>query len=133
MSRKAELVRAWLLKADHDLQSARLLISERVQLLDVAVYHCQQAGEKALKSYLTAHDIIFPKTHELGELLNLCLPAQPNFEQFRSHAEELSPLAHRFRYPGETNEPTPEEATRALQLAEELYVFCEKQLYPAAK
>ncbi len=124
MSRKDELARAWLVKAEHDLQTAHLLMREEQRLLDIAVYHCQQAGEKALKACLTAHDLIFPKTHELGELLNLCLPLSPQFEQFRSHAELLSPLVHRFRYPGDVIEPTRDEADHALHAAEELYQFC---------
>lgn len=55
-------VRQWLLKADHDLRSARCLMSgDGEPLLDTAVYHCQQAAEKALKAYLTAHNVVFPK------------------------------------------------------------------------
>jgi HEPN domain-containing protein len=128
VSRKADLVRAWLLKAEHDLESSRILIRDEKRLLDVAVYHCQQAGEKALKAYLTEHDTIFPKTHELGELLNLCLPTNHDFERLRHHAETLSPLAHQFRYPGDAVEPSAGEAAEALRMAEEIYRFCQEQL-----
>ena len=77
--RKAELVAAWLLKASHDLETARLLIQKEKRLLDMAAYHCQQAGEKALKGYLTQRDIVFPKTHSLVQLLNLIVPVAPDF------------------------------------------------------
>ncbi len=128
MSRKEELVSAWLTKAEHDLASAKLLIANAPPILDVAVYHCQQAAEKALKGYLTARDTIFPKTHQLGELLNLCLPIDSQCEQFRQHAEVLSPLAHQFRYPGDAVEPSAGEANQALQMAEQIYAFFTQRL-----
>jgi hypothetical protein len=60
-------VRQWLHKADHDLRSAaRLMSGDDEPLLDTAVYHCQQAAEKALKAYLTAHAVVFSKIHLLS-------------------------------------------------------------------
>ena len=55
-SGKAELARQWLLKAEHDVASAERLIAGDPPYLDTAVYHCQQAAEKALKAYLTRND-----------------------------------------------------------------------------
>ena len=37
-------------------------------MLDDALFHCQQAVEKALKGLLTWHDVPFRKTHSLEEL-----------------------------------------------------------------
>ena len=127
-SRSFELAAAWLLKAQHDLEIARLLVRDQKRLLDVAVYHCQQTGEKSLKGFLTAREIPFPKTHALGELLNLCHDVVPQFEQFRIQAEILAPLAHRFRYPGDAMEPTMTEAEKALGAAEEIYQFCRERI-----
>ena len=53
---KQELVRSWLLKASHDLAAARLLSAPGQAVLDVAIYHCQQAGEKAPKGFLVFWD-----------------------------------------------------------------------------
>ena len=44
-----ELVRNWLTRASHDLSAARVLSARDEPLLDVAIYHCQQAAEKAVK------------------------------------------------------------------------------------
>ncbi len=126
--RKAELVAAWLLKATHDLETARLLIQKEKRLLDMAVYHCQQCGEKALKGYLTEHDIIFPKTHSLVQLLNLIIPASSDFSSLMEHARRLTPLGNEFRYPGDMPDPTVDEAEHVLALAEEIYRFCEQKL-----
>lgn len=126
--RKTELVAAWFLKGKHDLEAAQLLIHQEKRLLDMAVYHCQQAGEKSLKGYLTQHDIIFPKAHSLVELLNLIVPAAPGFSFLMRHARVLTPLGNEFRYPGDVSEPTTQEAEQALQMAEEVYNFCAQKI-----
>jgi HEPN domain-containing protein len=109
-SQSLKLARVWLQKAESDLASARLLIEGGEQHFDTGVYHCQQAAEKALKAWLTAREVIFPKTHILESLIDLCLPEEPNFESLRAAAEELTPLAVEFRYPGDLFEPSVTEA-----------------------
>jgi len=126
--RKQQLVFAWLAKAKNDLEAARLLIVDEKRLLDIGVYHCQQAAEKALKAWLTSRDIVFPKTRSLEDLLRLCVPSASAFSQFQHHAEELTPLAIAYRYPGDASVPDMKLASRALVLAEEICNFCEQQL-----
>ena len=113
-------VRNWLIKSQHDLGSARRLMEGDEPYLDTAVYHCQQAVEKALKAFLTYHDIVFEKTHDLTELLELSITAEPSFQQWRQVAEELTPYAVQFRYPSPVLEPERVEAEQALQHAEAL-------------
>ncbi len=64
---------AWLIKAQRDLLAAEQLLIQPNPLLDSVVYHCQQAGEKALKGFLFWHEISFRKTHNLVELLDQCI------------------------------------------------------------
>jgi HEPN domain-containing protein len=45
-----------------------------------AVFHAQQAAEKALKAFLAWHDLPARPTHDLTELLSLCTPIQPEAE-----------------------------------------------------
>ncbi len=66
---KTRAVGQWLRKGRHDLRSAYRLYTDTPPLLDTAAYHCQQAAEKALKDYLTQHDISFRKTHLLVPLV----------------------------------------------------------------
>lgn len=122
------LARVWLAKAQSDLATARLLLLGAEKHLDTGSYHCQQAGEKALKSYLTAAEIPFSKTHSLEPLVDLCIQSSQRFDHFRDHAKKLTPLVHQFRYPGELADPSLAEAEQALALAEELCRFCEKQV-----
>ena len=45
-----EYIKAWLLKADHDIISAQRLLEIEPMILDSACFHCQQAIEKSLKA-----------------------------------------------------------------------------------
>jgi len=58
-------VRSWLTKAERDLASARVLMGSTPPLLDTAVYHCQQAAEKAVKGYLVFCDQEFERVHDI--------------------------------------------------------------------
>jgi HEPN domain-containing protein len=115
-----KLAKIWLAKAQSDLATARLLIQGAEQHLDTGSYHCQQAAEKAIKAWLTAHEVVFVKTHSLEILVRLCIPSSPGFQRFLPHAVELTPFATEYRYPGDVLEPSTEEAANALYLADEL-------------
>jgi HEPN domain-containing protein len=62
---RAADTRAWLVKAEADLRGATVDLAAEPPLLEDALFHCQQASEKALKSLLTWHDLPFRKTHSL--------------------------------------------------------------------
>lgn len=122
-------VRQWLHKADHDLRSAALLMSgDEEPLLDTAVYHCQQAAEKVLKAYLTAHLVVFSKVHLLSPILSLCADIDSSFVQLSDAAELLTPLATEFRYPGDILEPDPSDAEEAYIAAEYVVRFVSSRL-----
>jgi hypothetical protein len=57
--------REWLTRADEDLQVADLAVRAAPPHLGTAAYHAQQAAEKALKGFLTAHGVPFRPTHDL--------------------------------------------------------------------
>jgi HEPN domain-containing protein len=120
---KIELVQSWLTKAQHDLGSARRLASDPEPFLDTAIYHCQQAAEKALKAFLVLHDVEFEKKHNLTMLVDLCSDVDSSFQGFQNAATILTPYATVFRYPGEFFEPEPDrqQVAEALKLAEEIW------------
>jgi HEPN domain-containing protein len=111
---KLELVQNWLHKASHDLAADRLLGTSDPPLFDVAMYHCRQAAEKALKGYLVFWDQRPIRSHDLGQLLDQVIPIEPVFDTWRDAADRLTPLATRYRYPGEAEEPYFEEFEEAL-------------------
>jgi HEPN domain-containing protein len=122
-------IRQWYRKSQRDLESARRLMEGDEPYCDTAVYHCQQAAEKAIKAYLTSRDIVFTKTHNLVSLIALCLPEESKFAQWEEEAEILTPYATEFRYPGPVLEPEQEEAEEALLHAQGLVHFV-AQLLP---
>jgi HEPN domain-containing protein len=104
-----------------------------VPYLDTAVYHCQQAAEKAIKAYLIYRDIVFEKTHNLVSLLTACANLDSSFKQWKEVAEMLSPYAVEFCYPREIMEPEKNEAEQALISAKAFVDFIVQLLPDEAK
>ncbi len=115
------LVKSWLIKARHDLAAAKKL--DDSEYFDVAIYHCQQAAEKALKSFLTMHDVEFPKTHDIRLLVQMAMNINHDIEKLENAAELLTPYATEFRYPGDVMSPSDEEMLEALTKAKEVLDF----------
>lgn len=91
--------------------------------MESACFHAQQCAEKALKGFLTAHDRHVEKTHDLNDILELCVEIEPTFEQFEQTCEALTPFAVDARYPGPKNPETIEEAQRLIEAADRIYQF----------
>ncbi len=128
----AELAREWLRKAEQSLKTAELLASEADRMLEIAVYHCQQASEKTLKGYLTMQDEPALKTHDLKLLASGCARFDLSFHEFEADASWLNPLAAGYRYPGDTNciEPSRADLDTALAAARRIYDFVLSVLPP---
>ena len=109
--------RAWLARARDDLRGAEVDLAASPPLLGDAVFHCQQAVEKALKAFLTWHDRPFRKTHDLVELGAACVAVDPTLEPDLRGSAALTEYAWRYRYPGEPSEPEEEEVRQSLDRA----------------
>lgn len=121
----SEKARAWLQTAQSDLESAKLLGSATEPKRDTAVYHCQQAAEKAVKAFLVAHGRGFEKVHDVERLVAQAAKVHGDFSNLAVAAAELTPLATAYRYPDEAGflQPTAEEFDEALQHAQAIYEF----------
>jgi len=97
---KRREIRQWLIKSQRDIGSARRLMEGQEPYLDTAVYHCQQAAEKALKAFLTARDTTFEKTHNLVALLALYTPFEPDFAQWGGGGSNTHSLCDRVPLSG---------------------------------
>ncbi len=113
--------RGWIVRAARDLRAAEHEFQAVPPLLDDIVFHCQQAAEKALKGFLTWHDVPFRKTHSLEEIGEQCLTVDPTLRAIIDRAVPLTEYAWKFRYPGEMEEPSRPEAEDALATAREVY------------
>ena len=58
--------KAWYQKAAQDLRAGDVDLGAQPPLTMDAVFHAQQAAEKAMKGFLTWHSRLFRKTHSLG-------------------------------------------------------------------
>jgi len=96
---------------------AELALGDAAPLVGEALYHAQQAVEKALKGFLVWNGMEYPLTHDVRKLLDLCGPFDPTLDAEMRAVAGLTQFAVRFRYPGEEEQPTPEEAQRWLDLA----------------
>lgn len=115
LSRK---VISWVRYADEDLALARHSMKmRRDRPFRLIAFHAQQCAEKYLKAVLVFHRRDFQYTHNIGYLLEACGP-HVGWGEALSEAEELTPFAVSVRYPGEDEEVTGEEASRAIELAE---------------
>lgn len=61
-------VRSWFSRAESDLRAAAISRTANPPLLDIVVFHAQQAAGKSLKGFLCWHDRSFRKTHNLVEI-----------------------------------------------------------------
>jgi HEPN domain-containing protein len=122
---KRELVQAWLIKARNDLTTARQVGAMQGGPLDTAIYHCQQAAEKAVKGLLAFHDHRLERSHDVERLVELAETYEPAFVRWEDAAITLTPYATAYRYPGEstTLEPSRGEFDEALKLASDLVSF----------
>lgn len=114
-------VRSWFQKAANDLRGADIDLTVTPPLVEDALFHCQQAVEKALKGFLTAHDKIFRKTHDLDILATICESIDSDLISLLGPARDLTVFAWEFRYPGEAEIPSMEEAKEFLALARQVY------------
>jgi HEPN domain-containing protein len=118
-------VRAWMIKAWPDLETARRAGSGEPPFYDIAVYHCQQAAEKAVKAFLVHHGKAYERTHDIEVLVDYASEVDASFDTLADAADTLTPYATRFRYPNATFaiEPQPGEYAEALRYAQAIYDF----------
>jgi HEPN domain-containing protein len=131
---RLEDARAWLGKAQLDLRAAaHELAAPDVGLLGDVMFHAQQAAEKAMKAFLAWHDVPFRRTHNLEELGRQCAALDATLARLADQAAPLTEYAWRFRYPGEAEEPTREEAKHAVATAQSVYEAIVSRLPPGAR
>lgn len=119
-----------MIKASHDLESAKRLASEPSPLTDTAIYHTQQCAEKALKAYLAWQGQELEKTHDLKTLLKLCSKFDQSFKRLVVEANFINPFATMFRYPGNELFPDAETVAEAMLAAARIYdLVAEKTAY----
>ncbi len=90
----------WFSYAETDLKAAAMLADAHI--IGYALYHIEQATEKALKAYLVATNTTFALTHDLVPLLSSCARNDADFGQFSTDIREINPYSTKSRYPNKS-------------------------------
>jgi HEPN domain-containing protein len=123
MSGKDEEIKQWIIKGDHDLGTAKITYLHIPEYLDTVTFHCQQAVEKYLKSYLIFQSTEFRLTHDLIYLLDMISQKDSDFENYYDTVSELQGYAIEIRYPNETIFLSNEKVEKAMTIAKEIRDF----------
>ena len=115
-----ELARRWLVRADHDIITAKQTLLLVGGPTDTPCFHAQQAIEKALKALLTGYQVRFPRTHDLLRVLDLALTFIPELNEYREEFADMETYAVDIRYPDLGFDPSRDEALAALALSEKI-------------
>jgi HEPN domain-containing protein len=96
MKETADLVRGWLRKAEGDRLAMDASIGAGA--FDAACFHAQQTAEKCLNAFPIYRGVMFPHSHNLAKLVELCAETDPSFRTLDPRAVELTPYAVELRY-----------------------------------
>jgi HEPN domain-containing protein len=114
----------WLSLANDDLAAAEFLAANmRPVPVQIVCFHCQQAGEKYLKGYLSAKlSDEPPYIHDLARLGVLCEKYDPAFSHLKNAAYLLSEFVTKTRYDRGIY-PTEDEMKNGLVCAKQIRDF----------
>jgi HEPN domain-containing protein len=112
-----QLVHLWVDKAESDHRVIQQLLKMGEDCpIDAVCYHAQQCVEKYLKARLVYLGILFPKTHDIGDIIGL-LPPGTNIPLNPQQQEKLTDYIWIGRYPGDWGPVTRQQAEEAAVLA----------------
>lgn len=124
-----EEVKKWITKAEEDLRVARNEIKTSRPPTSAICFHSQQSVEKYLKAYLVYHNKFFRKTHDIAEILELCIEIEAEFKELEKiNVHELTVYATELRYPEFFHIPSVEEAKETIEIAIKVRDFVFKKL-----
>jgi len=116
------LTKEWIDKAEGDFASAgREVRARKNPNYDSACFHSQQMAEKYLKAILQANQQPIPRTHNLLNLMGLCLPFAPGLALHQDILGLLDLYSVQYRYPGESADK--DEARAAYKSAKKFREF----------
>lgn len=120
-----KIVKQWFKYAAADLKVAKNSLIFSAEFKAISAFHSQQCAEKAMKGYLTYHNVRFPKSHDLGILVDLVATIDTGLAKKITKARPLKIYAVVFRYPdAERKSLTLAKAKSAIKLAEMVLDAC---------
>ncbi|MBI5701422.1 HEPN domain-containing protein [Candidatus Saganbacteria bacterium] len=124
----------WFLKAGNEIKAADgIFFYYEDPPTDMICYHAQQAAEKTLKAFLIYKSELAPKTHDLVELVNLCIKQDKDFLSLKELIEVLNKYYIESKYPPDN--PiiySKDEAKSAIALAKNILKFSKSKVSKGA-
>lgn len=113
----------WLDRAGEDMISANVL-SKEAECYGAAAFHCQQAIEKALKSYILLKSDTLVDGHNLSWLCKRAMRYDKKFNEWLDESAFLNRCYIETRYPADIPlEITREDIEKYHSMALEMYKF----------
>jgi len=123
MDSKERILQQWLHRGEEELESAEYLSIKHHPTPDETIcYLCQQSAEKYIKAFIYSNDIEPDKTHDLKDLLEVCIQFNADFSKLTSNAYMLTGYAVLPRYPNEL-QITKEDMKNAIANAKAVQEF----------
>lgn len=119
---------AWLRRARSNLARASDPPGRPEIVLEDLCFDAQQAVEKAIKAVLVQRSVEFPKSHNVGELLDLVADAGVAVPGDVRLAKRLTVYAVGARYPRIAEDVTIEEWRGVVALAEAVLQWAERAI-----
>ncbi|MBU1752271.1 HEPN domain-containing protein [bacterium] len=127
--KKLKLAMASLIKAKQDLTVIEKLVDEEEIADEIIGFHTQQTAEKSIKAILIWKGIKFRKTHDLSELIDLCIDEGIVVPQEFMDIDELTPFAVEFRYDlFVEGEEEPFDRQESLNIAKKVWLWADSLL-----
>jgi len=126
---KVKVIRGWILKAESDFKNAENTLRMKPDEcpFDTVCFHAQQVAEKYLKALLVQQTVDFPKTHDIGVLVDLFPPdSRPPLSL--EEQDTLSEFAVDSRYPDDPERMGPSQASQAWAIAQRVRTWARNLL-----
>jgi HEPN domain-containing protein/predicted nucleotidyltransferase len=110
-------VRAWLHRADRDMQLVDREMARSDPLWEIIAFHAQQAAEKTMKAGLVMRGRRPPRTHLLSQLFAELLATGAPLPDLATDWKGLEPYAVEGRYPNAVAIPTDADGRALVESA----------------
>ncbi len=117
MNEIIKIIERWIEKADHDLGTAIITQKHIPKYKDTIAFHCQQAVEKYLKSFILKLGLPIKRTHDLVFLLEQIDKYEKIEYEWFEKVFVLQDFAIEVRYPDQVIELSDEDITTAIEIA----------------
>jgi len=112
--------------AKEDLKALKLIREPKISYA-IFGFCAQQSAEKALKAWISAHGLKYPKTHDLAELFFILEKQGKGLGQFKSLIA-FTPYAVQFRYYAYEKVPEIMDRGEAIKIIQELIDLVDSQI-----